>query len=314
MNFAALELLRWIALIAAVLVAPPLLIGLIRKNKASLQNRFGAPIYQPFLDLAKLLGKGELLSDSASWVLRGTSVINAAVAILLALSTPWIPGMPMLFDIDIFLFLYLFVVIRFFTVLSSLDTASPFGGFAASREITLAVLVEPAFMLCLLALAVVARSTSLTEIFSFHPGFLADNSGLWALAGCGLFLSSLVELSRMPADDPTTHLELTMVHEAMILENSGPNLALTEYATALKMLVLMGISAQCFIHAIKPIWSLSLEIQALSGLVALLLLVLAISLIEATAVKLRWTKLPEFIAYAVTFGFLCSACAIGTLR
>ncbi|MBX9693481.1 MAG: NADH-quinone oxidoreductase subunit H, partial [Cyanobacteria bacterium] len=238
----------------------------------------------------------------------------AAVAVLIALSSPWLPGMPVLFHSDVFLFVYLFASLRFFTVLSSLDTGSPFGGFAASREVTLAVLVEPANMLCLAALAVVAKSTSLTEIFSYGSSYLSNCPALWIMAGCGLFLTSLVELSRMPADDPTTHLELTMVHEAMILENSGPNLALTEYAAAVKLLVLMGLTGQCFLHAVSGVWTMQEEIQTIVGLTALFTLVGLIAVFEATAVKLRWTKLPEFIAYAVTFGLLCLAFVVGAAK
>jgi formate hydrogenlyase subunit 4 len=305
------DVLKWMALVGVIAVLPPLLIGFIRKTKARLQNRIGAPYYQPLLDLSKLFSKGELVSNSASWVLRGTTVTNGTVAVLIAFACPWIPGMPVLFQLDIFLFIYLLALLRFLSVIAALDTGSPFGGFAASREVTLAVLVEPATMLCLAALAVVARTTSMSDIFSFDAGHIATHSGLWAMAGCGLYLSSLVELSRMPADDPTGHLELTMVHEAMILENSGPNLALTEYTAALKLLILMGVAGQCFLHAIIPVWAAPVAIQSLCGLGAILALVWMTALIETTAVKLRWTKLPEFIAYAVTFGLLCSVAALG---
>ncbi|MCC7527132.1 MAG: NADH-quinone oxidoreductase subunit H [Candidatus Melainabacteria bacterium] len=306
--------LAYIALTAAIVVVPPLLIGFIRKTKARLQNRVGAPYHQPLLDLIKLLSKGELVSEHASWVLRGAAIANVSIALLLAVTSPWIPGMPRPFDVDIFLFIYLFALMRFFSVLSALDTASPFGGFAAGRDLTLAVLVEPAVMLCLTALAVVAQTANLSEIFSFTGKALSVQAGLWVMAGCGLYLSSLVELSRMPADDPTTHLELTMVHEAMILENSGPNLALTEYATALKLLVLMGVSGQCFLHAFAAVWQTSPSMQTACGAGAVLLAVAVTALIEATGVKLRWTKLPEFIAYAITFGLLCLVVALGVVK
>jgi formate hydrogenlyase subunit 4 len=306
--------------VLAVLFLPSLLLGFIRKTKANLQSRMGAPIYQPLLDLAKLIEKGEVVSDKASWVLRGAAVTNAAVVILIALSTPWLPGIPAILPIDIFLFIYLFVLLRFMTVLAALDTASPFGGFAASREVTLAVLVEPAIILCLGSLAIVGHSTRLATIFSFLPHGLSDCAGLWILAGCGLYMASLVELSRMPADDPTTHLELTMVHEAMILENSGPNLALTEYANTLKMLVLFGIAGQCFVHAAPEAWSLSygpslvIAVRIGLGILSIIALAGTTALIEATLVKLRWTKLPDFIAYSVTFGLLCAAFAVGVVR
>jgi formate hydrogenlyase subunit 4 len=305
------DLLKWLLLVVVIAVLPWLLVGTIRKTKATLQNRIGAPIYQPLMDAIKFLRKGELVSDSASWVLRGAAVCNAAVAILIAFCTPWIPGLPTAFTLDIFLLIYLFVVLRFFTVLGAMDTGSAFGGFGASREVSLAVLVEPAIMLCLASLALAAHSTELSTIFSYGAGNPARHSGLWAMAGFGLYITTLVELSRMPVDDPTTHLELTMVHEAMILENSGPNLALTEYCTALRMLILMGISGQCFLHALSVFWHIPHGLQIIVGLVSIFALVVTTALIETTAVKLRWTRVPEFIAYAVTFGLLCAVVAVG---
>lgn len=310
----SIDVLSWIIVSLAVLLAPPLLIGCIRKTKARLQGRIGAPIFQPLLDIAKMLGKGELISTSASSLLRFAAVANAAVSIVIALGTPWIPGIPALMPVDLFLFVYLFVLLRFFTVCAALDTSSPFAGFAASREVTLAVLVEPAIMLCLAALAVAAHSASLTTIFSFAPSALSGYPGLWVMAGCGLYLSTLVEMSRMPADDPTTHLELTMVHEAMILENSGPNLAVTDYATALRLLILLGVTAQCFIHAIPWLWTASALVQTAVGAGAILVGALSIALIEGTVVKLRWTQLPDFIGYAVTFGLLSCLFVLGVVK
>jgi formate hydrogenlyase subunit 4 len=302
----------WVAYALALLIVPPLCIGVIRKTKAFLQNRIGAPIHQPLLDLFKLLRKYETVSELCSWVLRTASAGNAAVAILIAMIAPWVPCGPRLMQCDLFMLVYLLVLLRFLTILASMDPSSPFGGFGASREIVLPVLVEPGIMLCFGALAIVARTSDLTTIFAFDPASpLAQQPGLWLLAGFGIYLANLIELSRMPADDPTTHLELTMTHEAMILENSGPNLALTEYAHALKLMVLMGIAAQCFLHAVVPVWDASPVVQAAAGAGALVALLLLTAIIEASAVKIRWTKLPEFIAYAVTFGLLCAVSVLG---
>jgi formate hydrogenlyase subunit 4 len=308
------QFVLWVVVLLVIAVLPPCTIGVIRKTKATLQARIGASIFQPLLDLAKLLMKGEVVSEHSSWMLRGAAAANVGLIILIALATPWIPGIPALLPMDIFLLVYLFVVLRFLTVLGALDTASPFGGFAASREVTLAVLVEPAVILCLAALAVVAHTTSLQDIFAFSSPVMQDKGGLWVMVACGLYLSSLVELSRMPADDPTTHLELTMVHEAMILENSGPNLALAEYANAVKLVVLFGLCGQCLLHAVPTFWSLRPELQAVCGLVSVVAMAGLTAVIEATFTKLRWTKLPDFIAYAVTFGLLSAAFAVGTLR
>ncbi len=266
---------------------------------------------QPLLDLLKLMSKFETVSASASYILRGAAAGNAGVAIFLALCVPWIPFGPRCMDADLFLVIYLFVLLRFFTIIAAIDTSSPFGGFGASREIMLPVLVEPGVILCLVSLGVLAHTSSLNVIFSFNNTVMLDQHGVWVLAGCGLYMASLIELSRMPADDPTTHLELTMTHEAMVLENSGPNLALTEYGNALKLVILMGISAQCLIHGFAAVWTLDSSLRVLVWGVTLIGLLLLTSVIESSAVKLRWTKLPEFIAYAVTFGLLCSVFVLG---
>ena len=174
--------------------------------------------------------------------------------LVIAFIAPWLSyGQHFINSSDIFLIIYLFGLARFFTVLAALDAGSVFGGFGASREVTLALLVEPGVILCFASLGCVGHTSSLAQIFSYSVSqnqVLYEEPALWLLAGTVLFLASLVELSRMPVDDPNTHLELTMVHEAMILENSGPNLALTEYTHYLKMCILLGLSGQCFLHAV----------------------------------------------------------------
>jgi len=290
---------------------PLLLIGVIRKLKARFQNRIGAPLYQPLIDVIKFLKKGQVISEHASLALGGASALSCAVCMLLTLSAPWLGVAHSIIPLDIFTFIYLLVFVRLATLLVAIDPNSPFGGFGASREVLLSVLVEPAVMLCLVSLAVAGKSTMMSQLFSFSDSALLHHSGLWLLAGCGLYISSLVELSRMPADDPTTHLELTMTHEAMILENSGPNLAAVQYTAAMKLAVLLGISGQCFLHAIGPLWTAGAVVQVVASCLTVVILAGSIAVIEGTVTKLRWTKLPEFIAYAVGFGLLCLFQAIG---
>jgi formate hydrogenlyase subunit 4 len=305
MNEVTAKLACWLAFLVFLVVAPSLLLGLLRKTKAKLQNRMGAPIHQPILDLLKFLRKGETISEVTSWVFRNTSVVCLATLIAIALLLPWVNLKPAVSGADLFLVIYLFAMARFFTVLAALDAGSAFGGFGASREVTLALLVEPALMLCFASLGCVAHTSDLNQIFSYSNPIMQNQYSLWLIAGGGLFLASLVELSRMPVDDPTTHLELTMVHEAMFLEYSGRNLALAEYTHQLKMAVLFGISGQCFLHAVPYIWQAPVAIQILASILVLPIMIFVIALIEATAVKLRWTKVPEFIAYAVVFSLLC---------
>jgi formate hydrogenlyase subunit 4 len=216
---------------------------------------------------------------------------------------------------DIFLIIYLFALARLFTVLAALDAGSVFGGFGASREVTLALLVEPGIMLAFASLGCAAHTSDLNAIFSFGPDNpIGDLSPLWFIAGIALFLASLVELSRMPVDDPTTHLELTMVHEAMILENSGRNLALTEYTHLLKMTVLFGLTGQCFLHGINAFCHFNRISLAVLSVASLVFLAFAVGSIESASVKLRWTKVPEFIAYSVLMSLLCIFIAIGVRR
>lgn len=306
-----LIIVKWILLVACVLTIPPLTVGIIRKIKARLQNRIGPPILQPFYDLVRLFSKTETVSRDTSWIFRVTAVANASIMLLLAALTPWVsfrPETPAFSDI--FLIVYLFALSRFFTVLAALDAGSTFGGFGASREVTLALLVEPAIVLCLASLGVCGHTSNLDVIFTIGGGALRTQWVLWMLVGVGLFLSALVELSRMPADDPTTHLELTMVHEAMILENSGPNLGLVEYAHMLKIVVLLGLSGQCMLHGLPMFWTLSSVVCAGASLAVIFALSIVIALIECTQVKLRWTKLPEFIAYPVAMSLLSMLVAI----
>lgn len=310
MNILFAKICLWLLFGLLIIFLPPVLLGILRKNKARLQNRIGASIFQPLFDLYKLMQKGETISEVTTWVFRSTAAINFAILFVIALLVPWLSFKPAFIGADLILVIYLFALSRFFTVLAALDAGSAFGGFGASREVTLAMLVEPAVMLCFASLGCMSGSSDLNSIFSFSNLNMSHHNALWLLAGTGLFLSSLVELSRMPIDDPTTHLELTMVHEAMILENSGPNLALTEFGHYLKMAVMWGISAQCFMHAIPYLWTADALTRGISSLLALFLIVVVVALIEGTAVKLRWTKLPEFIAFAIAMSLFCVFIAI----
>jgi formate hydrogenlyase subunit 4 len=303
-------LLHWLVFLAFVLIAPPLTIGIIRKTKARMQNRIGAPIFQPLLDLQKFLKKGETISTVTSWVFRNTSVVSLIAIFAVACLVPWVSFKPAASGADIFYVIYLLALARFFTVLAALDAGSVFGGFGASREVTLALLVEPAIVLCFASLGCVAHTSDLNQIFAFSEPLTRSQSSLWTVAGTGLFIASLVELSRMPVDDPTTHLELTMVHEAMFLEYSGRNFAIAEYTHYLKLCVMFGVAGQCFMHAIPFFWNAGPALQALGSIAALLISIVTVALIESTVVKLRWTKLPEFISYSVIMSLLCVFIAI----
>lgn len=295
-----------------LVLMPSLSIGVIRKSKAFLQNRVGAPLWQHLVDLLKLLRKGETVSENASWLLRAAPVINVAAMLGIACLAPWVSFKPATPADDLFLLIYLFALIRFFTILASLDPGSAFGAFGASREATLSVLVEPGIILALVAVSLAAHTSNLSAVFALSAGHSMNEPPLWLLAGSGLFLSAIVELSRMPVDDPSTHLELTMVHEAMILENSGPNLALIEFGSALRLVVLYGLSAQCFLHAAGCVFPLGDVARGLLSVGAILLLGVATAVVETVSVKLKWTRVPEFVAYGVAMSLLALLVALVT--
>jgi formate hydrogenlyase subunit 4 len=301
----------WLIFLLYLVLLPFLTLGLIRKTKARLQNRIGAPVFQPLFDFLKLSRKGETLSQTMTWLFRSTAAINVSLMLLLAILAPWTVIKPSFAGVDLFFVIYAFAAARFFTILSALDSGSAFGAFGASREATLSLLVEPATILGLASLAVANKTSDLTSIFAYDTNPETSISAIWILAGIALMLASVVELSRMPIDDPTTHLELTMVHEAMILEASGRNLALIEYAHSLRMTILFGLVVQCLMHAIPKIYSLSAAARSFISVLGILVAAVLLGVFEILSVKLRWRKNPDFIAYALTMSLLACFIALG---
>lgn len=304
------DALQWLVFVFFIAIMPSLAVGIMRKIKARLQNRRGAPLVQPLFDLYKLFQKGEVLSSLASWIFRSAVSIQFVTTIMIAFLVPWTSIKPDIAGGDLFLIVYLLALIRLVGALSSLDAGSVFCGFGASREVTVAVLIEPVVVLCLASLASIAHTSDMSLIFSFSCGALRHETPLWILCGAGLFLASLVELSRMPIDDPTTHLELTMIHEATIIENSGRNLGLIDYSHNLKLVVLLGLTGQCFLHAVEFVWTAEPIVRAVTSLTFLFCILLALALVEATSVKIRWSQIPQFVAYAVVISVICTFVAI----
>lgn len=305
-------LLQWLSFLLCIVVLPALTLGIIRKTKARLQNRMGPPILQPFFDFIKLTRKDETISSTMSGVFRLSCVVGMSDTLVLAWMIPWLSFKPWAPQADVFMVIYLFAFARMFTLLGALDSGSAFGAFSASREATLSLLVEPAVLLALVALGIFTGSSDLRIIFSNATAHSFIGSGIWIAAGMAILFSSLVELSRMPVDDPTTHLELTMVHEAMILESSGRNLALVEFAHALKMTIFFGLSAQCFLRSLPQFSILSVYAQAALSIGGVFVLAVFVGLMESLIVKLQWRKVPEFIAYILSMSLMASLIAVGT--
>jgi formate hydrogenlyase subunit 4 len=300
--------------VANVTVVPLLLVGVIRKLKARMQNRLGSPVLQPFYDTAKLLRKGETISETASWVFIWAPRLGLAVALVAALLVPWsgaiVPG-----DgtdrawmsrgwADFLLIVYLLALGKFVAMLAAMDTGSAFGGLGASREATISLLVEPAVVVGLGALSLGAGSTDLAAIYTAPASPLVA-----ALVGTALIVAALAELSRMPVDDPTTHLELTMVHEALILENSGRNLALTEWAVALRTCLFLGLAAQTLLRVWPSYALLSLLPRYAIGLAALFAAGAGVAVAEGILVKLNWRRVPNFIAFGMALSLLAALVA-----
>src|SRR5216117_3723018 len=266
---------------ALALLLAPGVVGLIRWLKARLQNRRGAPCWQPYLELRKLFAKEVVVSENASWLFRAAPFVVFTSAVAVSFLVP-ILAVPLPFDTvgDLIVVVYLLLLGTFFLALAGLDPGSAFGGMGASREMTVAALAEPTIALAIFALARGAGSTNLGEIAArtmadplsaVSPGHL--------LAFAALFIVMLAETGRLPVDNPATHLELTMIHEAMILEYSGRYLALIEWASAMKLFLFMALLGNLFVPwgvavALTPA-ALAVAVLALAGKLAVLAAALA---------------------------------------
>ncbi len=304
------QLLAVFAQMALVLFLSPLLTGFSRTLKARLQTRRGAGVLQPYRDLHKLLRKGMVIPDTASWIFAATPHVLFVTTLLAGLLIPTVSAQaPLSLFGGVLAVVYLLALGRFFLALGGLDTGSSFGGLGSSREMTIAAIAEPALMLAVFTVALAAGSTNLSTVAQAALGqswrFLAPQQ---MLAFAALFIVLIAETGRLPVDNPTTHLELTMIHEAMILEYSGPYLALLEWSAAMKQLVLMTLLVNVFFpFGLSPDWSPAaalLSLVVFSG--KLLLLAAAVVLVETTNAKLRLFRVPELLAVA----FVLSALAL----
>jgi len=286
--------------LAALLLVPPLLIGVINRVKARVAGRRGQPLLQPYWDLLRLMRKGLVLSRTTTWIFRAAPLVTLAATAMAGLLVPLGPGGGLLgFAGDLVLFAYLFALGRFFTTAAALDTGSAFEGMGATREVTYAVLAEPAVFFVLLALVRLSGSLSLGPMLGAPAGGHAASLVLGAL---GLFVVLLLECSRVPFDDPNTHLELTMIHEVMVLDHSGPLLGTILYGAAMKLFVLGTLLVRVALPVSDSVWLGRFE--TLLGLVGL---AVVIGAVESLTARARLAKIPNLIAGAAlltAFGFL----------
>jgi formate hydrogenlyase subunit 4 len=308
MNEFLIQAVGSLANLLLVVAAAPLITGIIRKTKARFQRRRGAAVIQPYYDLAKLLRKEVVVSSISSWLFRVTPyiVLVSTLVIVLLVPTVFAP-VPLDWMGDIITIVYLFALGRFFLALAGLDAASAFGGLGSSREMSIASIVEPAMMLAIFTVSVTAGSTNLSIVMekltsapwsAVHPAHL--------LAFSGLFIVTIAETGRVPVDNPATHLELTMIHEAMILEYSGRYLAFIEWASQIKLLVFLALLANLFFpFGVATSWSFwGLMVGAAAFFAKVIVLAVIVAAVESSNAKLRLFRVPELLLVAFILSLL----------
>jgi formate hydrogenlyase subunit 4 len=285
-----------------IILMPPLLLGVIGKTKAAFAGRTGPSYFQHYYDLAKLIRKGSVISDTTTWVFTAGPVITLAATLVAALLIPLgnHPA-PIAFAGDMVLFAYLFALGRFFTTLAALDTGSSFEGMGAAREVTFSCLAEPTLFFALMTLSRMSGSLSLSPMMAnlSVSMWFSYGAALLLLVG-GLFIVLLAENCRIPFDDPNTHLELTMIHEVMVLDHSGPAFAYILYGAAMKLFVMGAF----FINIALPLKSGNALLDWGIFILLMLGLAVAIGVVESIMARLRMVRIPQLlVAACILSGF-----------
>jgi formate hydrogenlyase subunit 4 len=296
------------AQMALVLAAAPLATGIVRALKARLTRRQGPSIFQPYRDLLRLMRKEATVAEGASWLFRTAPyVIFAMTWIAAALVPTFAAGLMFSWTADLIAIVALLGTARFFLALAGMDVGTAFGGIGASREVMIAALAEPALIMIVFTLALIAGSTQLSEVAGFMASPAVGIRVSLALALVALIMVALAENARMPIDNPATHLELTMVHEAMVLEYSGRHLALVEWASSLKLLLYFSLIACVFTPwgiARAQDGDAALLVGAGAYVLKLFAACFALAVFETSIAKLRVFRAPDFIGAALMLGLL----------
>jgi formate hydrogenlyase subunit 4 len=280
----------------------------MRRVRARLEGRAGPPLAQPWRDLRKLFRKQRIVPANTSWVFSTAPLVLVATAVLVAGIVPFLTTRSSLDDVgDLFAVVYLLLLGTVFLALAGLDPGTAFGGMGSSREMTVAAVAEPTILLAVFALSVHAGSSNLAAIVSGtldDPGALASPQSVLAFAA--LAVVTLAETGRLPVDNPSTHLELTMIHEAMVLEYAGPDLALVELAAQMRLVVFLGLLANLFVP-----WGIATTTHpvdlVVAGIVAaakIAALGVAVAAFEVFVAKLRLFRVPELLAASFVLAFL----------
>jgi formate hydrogenlyase subunit 4 len=291
------------------LAVAPLLLGITNRTKAMIAGRIGQPLLQPYHDLRKLLGKGAVYSPTTTWVFRAGPVVGLAAAVVALALVPFAGApAPWSFPGDVVLLAYLLGAMRFVTVLAALDTGSSFEGMGASREVTFAALAEPAVLLALAALMRTTGGGSLAATFAgVTPAAWAHAAPALALVAAALLIVFLAENGRIPIDDPTTHLELTMIHEVMVLDHGGPDLALILYGAAVKLWLLGAL----LVGVVVPVHTGTAWLDTAAAVAGMAGLAVVTGLVESSMARLRLVHVPQLLVGA---GVLATLALVLVLR
>ena len=287
---------------ALALVLAPLLPGFINRTKACFAGRHGQPICQTYYDLWKLMHKGAVYSETTTWVFRAGPVVGLACVLVAAAIVPFGGTRGLLaFPCDLILFAYLLGLMRFFTVLAALDTGSAFEGMGASREVQFSALAEPALLLGLAAVTRLADSCSLSGMFpALSMASYMHYGPVMALIALAFLIVFLAENARIPIDDPNTHLELTMIHEVMVLDHGGPDLAFIVYASALKLWLLGSLLA----NLLLPVRTGHAWLDAAVAWAVVFCLAIVVGVIESSMARLRLPRVSRLLMGAVVLSGL----------
>jgi len=296
------------AQVVLLLLIAPLFAGWVKMLKCWFQGRTSPSIFQPYRDLRKLFSKDVVLAENASWIFRFTPYLVFGVSVMAGSIIPTLSTeLPLSATADVIVLVALFAIARFFTALAGMDIGTAFGGMGSSREMTISSLAEPAMLMAVFAVSLVGKSTSLsqmTAIISQGGHAMLRPSLVFALLA--FILIALAETGRVPVDNPATHLELTMIHEAMILEYSGRHLALIEWAGMMKLYLFVALGIAAFFP-----WGIALHDGLPAIAVAFMALVLKLGivgvglvLIETGLAKMRIFRITEFLGSAFLFATL----------
>jgi formate hydrogenlyase subunit 4 len=295
---------------ALVLVAAPLLTGFVRKVRARLQRRQGPPLLQPYRDLYRLLCKDVVLAENASWLFRASPYLIFAFTWVAASLVPtFATGLMFSRTADLIAIVALLGSARFFLALAGLDVGTSFGGIGSSREAMIASLAEPAMLLIIFPLALVAGSTQLSTVAAFMASPQTGLSVSVGLALVAFVMVAIAENARIPVDNPATHLELTMVHEAMVLEYSGRHLAMIELAASMKLLLYVSLLACLFVPwglATSGMGTAAYAVGAATYAGKLAAAGILLAVFETAIAKMRVFRVPDFLGAALMLGLLAT--------